>query len=530
MRSNRNFEIASPRIVHPVTFREPRPWRWVLAGAVLLGLLPGVLPAADPAPVIRVGSKAFTESVILGEMLVGLAAETGARVEHRAELGGTQICWKALLAGEIDCYVEYTGTIQQEILGDQSGLTPDALAAALAQQGVAISRPLGFNNTYALGMLESVADRLSIRTVSDLVRSPELPRLTLRFSDEFLERPDGWRGLQQRYGFPEIPSRGIDHSLAYRGLVSGSHHVTDLYTTDAEIDLYSVRVLEDDRGYFPRYDAVILSRSALAERAPHVIRNLTRLEGRIDAAAMIRLNARAKRDRVDESVVAAEFLRDELNVTAASVSAPPSATLRIVKRMTGNLRQHLLLVGVSLTAAILVAIPLGILSYLKPRTGRVVLGAVGIIQTLPAMAVLVFTIPILGLGAGPAIFALFLYSLLPIVRNTVTGLTEIPASLKESAVVLGLSRLARLRLVELPLASASILAGIKTAAVINVGTATVGALVGAGGFGQPILTGIRLDDFSLILQGAVPAAVLALVVQGLFSLMERRLVSAGLRS
>lgn len=527
---NRNLETAPSRIVESVTFEDPHPWRWILTGVVLLGLMPRMLRAADPAPAVRVGSKAFTESVILGEILVGLAADTGARVEHRAELGGTQICWKALLAGEIDCYVEYTGTIQQEILGGQSGLAPDELAAALGRHGVTISQSLGFNNTYALGMLESVAERLKIRTVSDLAQSPELPRLTLRFSDEFQERPDGWRGLQASYGFPSIPTRGIDHSLAYRGLVAGSHHVTDLYTTDAEIDLYSVRVLDDDRGYFPRYDAVILSRSDLADRAPDVIRSLKRLEGRIDAAAMIRLNARAKRDRVDESVVAADFLRDEFQVTASSVSAPRSATTRVVNRMMGNLRQHLLLVVVSLTASILVAIPLGILSYLKPRTGRVVLGTVGVIQTLPAMAVLVFTIPILGLGAGPAIFALFLYSLLPIVRNTVTGLTEIPASLKESAIVLGLSRLARLRLVELPLASASILAGIKTAAVINVGTATVGALVGAGGFGQPILTGIRLDDFGLILQGAVPAAVLALVVQGLFSLMERRLVSAGLRS
>jgi hypothetical protein len=143
------------------------------------------------------------------------------------------------------------------------------------------------------------------------------------------------------------------------------------------------------------------------------------------------------------------------------------------------------------------------------------------------MAVLVFTIPLLGLGAAPAIFALFLYSLLPIVRNTYQGLHDIPGNLRESAIVLGLTRWARLKLVELPLASTSILAGIKTAAVINVGTATIGALVGAGGYGQPILTGIRLGDFSLVLQGAIPAALLAVVVQSGFGLGERWFVPAG---
>ena len=131
-------------------------------------------------------------------------------------------------------------------------------------------------------------------------------------------------------------------------------------------------------------------------------------------------------------------------------------------------------------------------------------------------------IPWLGIGAKPALVALFLYSLLPIVRNTATGLRDIPVSLRESAEALGLPARARLLRIELPMASRSILAGIKTAAVINVGTATIGALIGAGGFGQPILTGIRRDDLSMILfEGAIPAALLALAVQGAFDLAER---------
>ncbi|MGD2113086.1 MAG: ABC transporter permease, partial [Gammaproteobacteria bacterium] len=145
------------------------------------------------------------------------------------------------------------------------------------------------------------------------------------------------------------------------------------------------------------------------------------------------------------------------------------------------------------------------------------------------LALFVFMIPLLGIGGPPAIVALFLYSLLPIIRNTYAGLRDIPPAIIESAEALGLPARARLRLVELPLATRAILAGIKTAAVINVGTATLGALIGAGGYGQPILTGIRLDDTALILQGAIPAAVLALLVQGLFELVERRLLPRGLR-
>jgi osmoprotectant transport system permease protein len=184
---------------------------------------------------------------------------------------------------------------------------------------------------------------------------------------------------------------------------------------------------------------------------------------------------------------------------------------------------------VSLTLAIAAAVPLGVLAFRRPRLGQAILAVVGVIQTIPSLALLVFMIPLLGIGAVPATVALSLYSLLPIVRNTHAGLASIPGAVRESAEALGLSPAAILRLVELPMAGGSILAGMKSAAVINVGTATLGALIGAGGLGQPILTGIRLDDVGLVLEGAVPAALLALLVQGLFDLAERALVPRGLR-
>jgi osmoprotectant transport system permease protein len=481
-------------------------------------LLLALVATAQAAPKVTVGSKKFTEAVVLGEMAAHLARAAGAQVEHRRDLGGTQVLWKALLAGDVDVYAEYTGTLREEILRDTPGLLdPGDLRRALAERGVEMSAPLGFNDTYALAMRADAAERLGARRLSDLAAHPEL---RLRFSDEFLKRADGWPAVQQAYGLPQRDVVGLDHDLAYRGIAAGDADVVDVYSTDAEIAWYHLRVLDDDRGHFPRYDAVLLWRHGLA---PEVVASLRRLEGRIGEAEMAALNARAKLERVPEAVVAADFLREKLGLEVAVATEGRAARLL---RLTG---QHLFLVGVSLLAAILVAVPLGIFAARRPRFGQVVLAAVGVVQTIPSLALLVFMIPLFGIGAGPALVALFLYSLLPIVRNTHAGLNDIPAALRESAEALGLPPGARLRRVELPLATRAILAGIKTSAVINVGTATLGALIGAGGYGQPILTGIRLDDVGLILEGAVPAALLALVVQGLFEIAERRLVPRGLR-
>jgi osmoprotectant transport system permease protein len=452
----------------------------------------------------------------------------GAEPEHRAELGGTQILWNALLAAEIDAYVEYTGTLTQELFPDEGLRSETDIRNRLAQSGVRMGRPLGFNNTYAIGMKDDLAARLEVRTISDLAAHPDLE---FGFSDEFMERQDGWPGLQRSYRLPQTNVRGLEHNLAYRGLEKGAIQVMDLYSTDAEIAYYSLRPLEDDRGYFPLYKAVVLYRADLEGKAPRVVAALRKLEGAISSETMVELNARAKLDRVAETVVAATFLHDKLDPTVAIPSVGAGDYYRrSAVRLVRNTYQHLFLVAISLAAAIVVAVPLGILAYKKPAFGQAILGTVGVIQTLPSLALLVFMIPLLGLGPWPAIVALFLYSLLPIVRNTFVGLDDIPSNIHESALALGLPAGARLVLVELPLASRSILAGIKTAGVINVGTATIGALIGAGGYGQPILTGIRLDDVFLILEGAVPAAALALGVQGIFGLVERHLVPKGLRT
>jgi osmoprotectant transport system permease protein len=488
-----------------------------LLPALVLVVCAYLLPTLAHAKPVRIGSKQFTESVILGELALANAHAAGVDAVHQRELGGTSILWRALLQGDIDAYPEYTGTLTQELLKNvPANADITTLRERLKPLGIGITDSLGFSDTYAIGMRADEAARLGITRISDLLQHPEL---RFGFSNEFMDRGDGWPGLRMRYGLPQTQVSGLDHTLSYHAVASGAVDAIDLYSTDAEIPYYHLRTLDDDRHYFPHYEAVYLYRLALNQSAPAFVSTLQKLTGRISEDAMRTMNARVKLQGIKENVVAADFLGIRADGNACGLWS------RLFQRST----EHIRLVAISLGLAMLLAIPLGILAAHLRRLGQLVIGLTGILQTVPSLAMFVFMIPLLGIGTWPAIAALFLYSLLPIVRNTHAGLVGIAPELRESAAALGLPRGVRLYRVELPLATRSILAGIKTAAVINVGTATLAALIGAGGYGQPILTGIRLDDVGLILEGAIPAALLALLVQGLFEGIERWLTPRGLR-
>lgn len=488
--------------------------------ATLAMLLAIGFARADERP-LTIGSKNFTESIVLAEVLRLEAARAGATIEHRRAMGGSAILWQALQAGSIDAYPEYSGTLTQELLKGDVPATAhvDELAAALKQRGLGIGPSLGFDDSYALGVSGDTAATLGLRSISDLVRHPEL-RLAL--SNEFMSRADGWPGLKAAYGLRNNTVQGMDHGLAYRALNSAAADVIDLYTTDAEISTYGVTVLDDDRHYFPPYEAHWLYRLDRAEERPALKQAIEALAGRITREQMSRLNSAVSFGKRSETDVAQTFLG------LAATGTPPAddRTARMLARTT----EHLRLVGISMLLALLIGLPLGVLAAKLPRVGQITLALTALLQTLPSLALFVFLIPLLGIGARPAIAALFLYSLLPIVRNTQTGLATIAPNLRESAAALGLPWSVQLRRIELPLALRTILAGISTAAVINVGTATLGALIGAGGYGEPILTGIRLDNIPLILEGAIPASALALLVLALFSGLERLLTPRGLRA
>lgn len=512
--------------------------RSLLPGVVLAGILLGVtgrVPAAGGQ--VTVGSKAFEESWILGEALTMLARDAGADARHTSNLGGTDVVYAALKRGDVDLYPEYTGTIAEAILKTSGRADLTQLRAAVAKEGLGISDPLGFNNSYALGVTQETAARYSLRRISDLARHPDL-RLAL--THELLQRKDGWPGVSAHYGLRMRNVQGIQHALAYTAVRTGQADVIDIYTTDAQIERLKLVLLEDDRRFFPPYDAVLLYRLDLPRRQPAAWAAMQRLLGRIDEPAMIRANAQVTLDHRTQEQAAADLLREVLppatpaggakgQTSRKPESVPETPLPGASSSLLGHTLKHLQLVGLSLLAAGLVGIPLGVLASRSRGIAAVVLSITGVLQTIPSLALLAFLIPILGIYDPPAYVALFLYSLLPIVRNTFTGLTTLPAHLAEAAEALGLAPAAQLWRVRLPLASPAILAGLKTSAVINVGTATLAGLIGAGGLGDPIWRGLQTNDHALILQGAVPAAGLALLVQLAFDLLERFLVPRGLR-
>jgi osmoprotectant transport system permease protein len=488
-------------------------------------LLLGVTNCALAQQTLVIGSKRFTESYILGEVALQTARAAGAQAEHKQGMGNTGILFAAIKSGSIDLYPDYTGTVARELLESEAS-DLESLNRGLQSLGLGVAVPLGFEDTYALAMLDSEAQRLGVKSISDLAGQAQL---RFGLSHEFLNRNDGWPGLVRTYALPQAPS-GLDHGLAYEALAARQIDVMDIYSTDAKIAKYKLRVLLDDRHFFPEYEAVLVYRLDVPQRFPQAWAALQKLQGRISADRMVAMNAAAELDGKGFGEIAASFLASPGSSSAGSGGKASFWSLLFGDDFWRLTRQHLVLVFASLAAAILAGIPLGVWAARTPVAAQPVLASVGLIQTVPSLALLAFLIPVLGtIGTWPALVALFLYSLLPIVRNTYSGLTDIAPPLRESARALGLPAGARLRLVELPLAARSILGGIKTSAVINVGTATIAAFIGAGGYGERITTGLALNDNAMLLAGAVPAAALALLVHALFELLDQSLIPAGLR-
>ena len=497
--------------------------------ALLLAMVAYVAPAAHADNgVLKIGSKRFTESYVLGEILTQTAAQHG-KAEHRQGLGNTAIVLAALQAGSIDVYPEYLGTIDLEILKNPQPTTLAQMRASLANIGLGVGVPLGFNNTYALALR---GDSGGIERLSQLAAHPELK---LGLSHEFIGRADGWPGLARRYGLPHTP-RGLDHGIAYAAQAERQVDVIDIYSTDAKIAQYGLRVLDDDLHYFPRYDAVLLYRLDAPRRFPAQWQAIAGLEGHIAAASMIAMNAEVEVQQRSFAQVAADWIKggrtgaikDAVkngNGAASGAPAPVTLAARLfddkLLQLTG---EHLFLVFAAVGLACLAGIPLGVLAALSVRLRQPVLAMTGVLQTVPSLALLAMLIPLLGrIGTAPALVALVVYALLPIVRNTCTGILQVPAGLRTAALALGLTPRQRLLHVDLPLALPVILAGVKTAAVLSVGTATIAAFIGAGGFGERITIGLALNDHTMLLAGAIPAAVLALLTQAGFELLERRL-------
>jgi osmoprotectant transport system permease protein len=467
---------------------------------------------------IRVGAKHFNEGYILSEMIALILEDGGFTVERKFNLGGTVVSFEALRTSAIDIYPEYTGTIAAEILKQNRSVTAADLAPLLRDNwSLEISAPYGFNNTYALVVPQELADKAALKTISDLAQHSEL-RIGMSF--EFLKREDGWDNLARHYGLRQQPT-GLEHGLAYQAIHEKKIDVTDAYSTDGEIKRYELVVLKDDKVFFPEYQAVSFYTAALPVRAKALVHKLT---GAITETEMQRMNSQALFEQRSHREIANEFL-----VSKGLIGSKDTASDSGIASILEKTWIHIQLTFMALLAAIVVAFPLGIVLYRYPALSKVVLYIAGILQTIPSIALLALLIPLAGIGTTPAVIALFLYALLPILRNKMIGFFTVDPPLKNVATAMGLTRMQRLRLVEIPLAMPMILAGIRTAAVINVGTATLAAFIGAGGLGEFIVTGLALNNTSLILKGAVPAALLAVILELVFEAIEWLLIPRHLR-
>lgn len=508
--------------------------------AIVLLFLPQVFPQTDKT--ITIASKTFTESRLLAEVMAQLIeARTDLKVERRMGLGGTMVVFEALENGGIDVYPDYTGTGWSIVLKKEER-APDPLKTYLTVKneyerkfGITWLEPFGFSNSYAVAIREPVAEKLGIETISDL--KSHASELTAGWSFEFLNREDGLPGLRSHYGLKLSNARGMEHGLAYRAISTGKIDLTDAYTTDGKLLKYNLRILKDDKNFFPPYDCAPLVRLSTLEKHPELKNVLNELAFRIPAGKMQELNYEVEEQGRPFSVVANSFLTDEgllsegsTPVEGTSIGAGSLGEF-VVERIPVTIKligEHLMLTAIAVLLAIVVAVPLGIYLTRNERLSGIVIGATGVIQTIPSLALLAFMIPIpgFGLSARSAIAALFLYALLPIIRNTVTGIREVDVELVDAAEGMGLRDVQILRYVQLPLAVPTIMAGVRTAAVISVGVATLAAFIGAGGLGEPILTGLELNEPRLIMAGAIPAALLALAVDGLLGLLDRWLSPA----
>lgn len=500
--------------------------------AVLLLALAAQGPG--PRPIV-VASKPFGESYVLAEMFAQLLEARGVAVDRRRGLGATEIAFRALRTGAIDVYPEYTGTGLLAILGEPPRRDPREVYDRVSREfrrrwNARWLPPLGFENTYAIAVRRETARRHGLATLSDL--AGVAPELRAGLTADFIGRADGLPGLARAYGLRFAGVRALLPAVKYRALADGEVDVIDGYSTDGLIARYDLVVLQDDRRFFPPYQAAALVSGDLAERRPEAIAALTELSGRLDEVTMRGLNRRLEVDGEPVERVAAGALGG-LGLIAGSADTTAVAARRegglvryLFDRRQDLLRmtvRHLLLVGLSLAAAIAVAVPVGVALERLAWGAETAVRAVGVLQTVPGIALIAFMIPLLGIGVLPAVVALFLYSLYPILRNTWTGVRDAAPEAAAAATALGMTPGQILRHVRLPLASPVIMAGIRTAAVINVGTATLAAFIGAGGLGDPIAAGLALSDTRMILSGAIPAALLALGVDALLGGVERLL-------
>lgn len=488
------------------------------------------------AQALRIGAKNFTEQQILGELVAQLLERhAGVEIDRRFTLGGTGICHEALVSGEIDGYVEYTGTALTAILKEDGGGTPDSVFRRVARRyhdefDIVWLPPFGFETSYVLAVRRAAAVEKTWQSIGDLRAESKL--LRGGFTSEFLERPDGLSALNKAYGLTWKRTIDLDPGLMYDALLRDQVDVIGAFSTDGRLDRFNLAVLEDTARTFPPYFAAPIFRAEALTRFPDIATAIFPMVGSISTATMRRLNDEVEGNRRPVSDVVCEFLDDRDGIESLTmphtVAGESTGIARLLdlfvtrrSEIGRKIVDHAFLAIVATLIACVLGIPLGVL-IARRRIAEPILALAETAQTIPSLAMLAFLFAVVRrLGVVPAVTALVVYGMLPILLNTVVGLRRVSASVREAAESLGLSSLQRAAWVDLPSARPTILAGVRTAIVLAVGTATLSTYVGAGGLGDFIARGLARNDPQLTLLGAIPAAAMAVG----FSWILRRLAT-----
>ncbi|MCY4512912.1 MAG: ABC transporter permease subunit [Bdellovibrionales bacterium] len=502
--------------------------------------LKGSLVVADEGDrQLTVGSKIFTENILLAEMLSLLLEEKyNFKITRKFNMGGTKLVFDSLKNGHIDIYPEYTGTGYTMLLKREGETNPKKTyrivkTEFLKKFQLIWSLPLGFENTYALAVQEKDSRFKKINSISQL--KGRISSFRLGMGHEFVERKDGFNNFSKKYHlhFSKDQVVTMNPALMYSALNNQEVDMIMAYSTDGRIQAFKLKTLKDDKSFFPSYEAAYLTRQDIFEKWPEVQKAFAHLENSIAEKEMISLNNQV--DQLDYGITqtARNFLVTEklLVDNGHKLQAVSLFNYYLSKKryFFKILVEHLILVFVSLFFALLFSIPMGIWAVRNSKVEKVVFSIVNTLQTVPSIALLGLLIPFLGIGFAPAVTALFLYSLLPLIRNTFEGIRNVEGSYIEASAGIGLTAWQILVFVQMPLALPVILAGVRTATVIVVGMATLAAYIGAGGLGDPIFRGIATLDSRLIFLGAVPACLLAVILDVGIGFLEKLVISKGLK-
>lgn len=444
---------------------------------------------------IKIGAKKFTEGNISAYLILQELKKINKNldIEVLENLGGTGIVTSAIKNKKIDIYIDYTGTLVNSFQTNYKNLEQ-----TLYSHNIILGPNLGFNNSYGL----AVKANNSISRISEISLKHRVG-----ISHEFFKRNDGYKYLSKAYDLQNVPVT-LEHSLLFQSLNSESLDVIEVYTTDAKILKNNLKVLSDDRDFFSRYDAVVLVNVEFYNKNKKMIDKLfTNIKERFTNKDIIEANY----------LVEIDGLRyDEAAGKLSGVKLLAKKKENVFFEILPYFLEHLKYLVITIFLCVLIGIPIGGFAAKSKAFERVSMTLISIFQTIPSLALLVFLIPLFGLGELTTIIALTLYGLLPIAKSTHSAISNIPKELSEFSDLIRMSKIQKFLLVEIPLAAPEILTGIKITSIATIGVTVIAAFVGAGGLGTLIVTGLSLNKTSLILKGAIPSALMALIVELFF--------------